>query len=439
MKPIKKKTAKLFIVLIAICAVVGSIFTFVPMNFGATRFNSVFGSLSYSPELASGVYAEYDLNGDYSNIKINSSIETIKKVLEDEGYPGANVFAVGEKKVRIEIGYNKNGESLKESYTLLNAIGIGVFELRSSSSEDDTYIIGNKHIKSVEISTYNSAIYVVLNFNKAGEEAYHELLDASDTIYVCMGGETMTSFDSSNITASESMPLSFTDYNSAQDFAMKVKLGSMPIELNSDTVTINTMSSIFGYGDLTANPQNANVNFTKLIGYISIVLVIILGLVYLIVKYGVLGAFEALAILFDAIIAVVLLWAFEWVELSLSSLIAINMGFVLLFGTTFVFASNFEEEFKQGKTIMASFEGAFKKSLKGILSAGIALTVIFGVVAIVASQELKVFGLITCVFSCLSLFSTLIMLPGFIKIFEAFNDGATKAYRLSSREDETNE
>ena len=439
MKPIKKKTAKFLIALIAICAIVGSIFAFVPMNFGSIRFNSVIGSLSYSPELASGVYAEYDLNGDYSAAKINSSIETIKKVLEGEGYPGANVFSIGDKKVRVEIGYDKNSESLKESYTLLNAIGIGVFELRSSSAEKDTYIIGKDHIKGVEINTYNSAIYVVLNFNKAGEAAYHDLLDASDTIYVCMGGETMTSFDSKDITASDSMPLSFNDYKSAEDFAMKVKLGSMPIELNSDTVTINTMSSVFAYGDMSANPQSYKVNITKLMGFIAIGLVILLGIIYLSIKYGVLGLFEAIAVLFDAIIAVTLIWAFEWVEISLSSLIAVAIGFTLLFGTTFVFASNFEEEYKQGKTIMASFEGAFKKSLKGILAACVALTVIFGVVAIVASQELKVFGLITCVFSCLSLFSTLVMLPGFIKIFEAFNDGATKAYRLPSREDETNE
>jgi len=439
MKPIKKKTAKLFIALIAIAAVIGSIFAFVPMNFGSTRFNSAIGSLTYSPELGSGVYAEYDLDGDYSLTKINKSIGTIKSVLEEEGYAGASVFAVGGEKIRIEIGYDTSEAELKESYALLNAIGVGVFELRSSSSEDDTYIVGKDHIKGVEINTYNSAIYVVLNFNAKGENAYEELLEASDTIYVCMGGETMTSFDSSNITASESMPLSFTDYASAEDFAMKVKLGSMPVNLNSDTVTINTMSSTLSYGNISANPNADNLNVAKLVGYIAIALVLVLGLSYMAVKYGVLGAFQALAILFDTIIAVILLWAFPWIEIGLSSLLAIALGFAILLTTSMVFASRFEEEYNQGKTVMASFEGAFKKSLRSVLASGIALTVIFGIVAIVASAELKVFGLITCIFSCLSLFSTLIMLPGFIKVFEAFNDGATKAYRLPNRGEEDDE
>ncbi len=439
MKPIKKKTAKLFIALIVIAAVIGSIFAFVPMNFGATRFNSAFGALTYSPELSAGVYAEYDLDGDFSTVKINNSISTIKGVLEEEGYAGANVFAVGQEKIRIEIGNNANTVELKESYTLLRAIGVGVFELRSSSSEDDTYIVGKTHIKGVEINTYNSAIYVVLNFNEKGEKAYEELLKASDTIYVCMGGETMTSFDSKEITASSSMPLTFPDYASAEDFAMKVKLGSMPVDLNSDTVTINTMSSVLGFGELSASNVIKSINIVKLIGFFATLLIIVLGLVYMSIKYGVLGAFQAIAVLFDAIIAVVLLWALPWVEISFSSLMAIAFGFAILMTTAFVYASRFEEEYKQGKTVLASLEGAYKKSVRGILAAGIALTIIFGIVAIVASAELKVFGLITCIFSCLSLFSTLVMLPGFVKIFEAFNDGATKAYRLSNRGEEDDE
>lgn len=437
MKPIKKKTAKLFIALIAIAAVIGSIFAFVPMNFGDVSFTSVLGSVQYSPELGAGVYAEYDLDGEYSTNQINSSIGTIKSVLEEKGYAGSNIFAINNEKIRIEIGYPTKASTLKESYTLLSAIGVGSFELRSSSSEDDTFIVGKDHIKGVEISTYNSTIYVMLKFNAEGVDQYELMLEASDTIYVYMGGQSMTSFDSSEITAAESMPLSFTDYASAKDFAMKVKLGSMDVNLNSETVNINTMSSVLDNGSMTANPSNKgfNTSVTKIAGIIAIALVIVLGLVFMIVKYGVLGAFQVLAVLFDTIIAVILMWAFPWIEIGFSSIIAICFGYAVLFTSSLILASRFEEEYKQGKTVLASLEGAHKKSLRGILATGIALTVIFGVVAIVASAELKVFGLITCIFSCLSLFSSLIMLPGFINIFEAFNDGATKPYRLPKRED----
>lgn len=438
MKPIKQKTAKWFIALIVIVAVVGTLFTFVPMNLGGYYFTSVVGSLNVSSELGAGVYAEYDIDGKFNLDQINRSISTIKGVLEDEGYPGANIFSVNDEKIRIEIGYPSRSETLKDSYSLLKSVGVGVFELRSSSSEDTTYITGKNHVKGVKLNTYNSAIYVVLEFNKEGEAQYEKLLEASDTIYVCMGGEVMTSFSSSEITASSSMPLSFTDYNSARDFAEKVKLGSMEVGFNPDTVTIDTMSSIMSVGALTADPASDQFGFSLalIMGAIAVALVIVCGLIYMIIKHGVFGAFEALALLFDSIIAIIVLSLFEWVELSFSSLIAMGVGYALLIASSLIFASRFEEEYKQGKTVAASLETGFKRSVAGISAPAIALTIIFLVVALVAGGELKVFGLITCIFSVLSLFSSLIMLPGFIKIFEAFNDGGSKPYRLAKREEE---
>ncbi|MBQ3158766.1 MAG: hypothetical protein IJB98_03640, partial [Clostridia bacterium] len=74
MKPIKKKTAKIFIALIVIAAVIGSIFTFVPINFGKVAFTSIAGAINISTDLGAGVYAEYDLEEDFSTDKINNSI-----------------------------------------------------------------------------------------------------------------------------------------------------------------------------------------------------------------------------------------------------------------------------------------------------------------------------------------------------------------------------
>ena len=434
MKPIKKKTAKIFIALIVIAAVIGTVFTFVPINFGNVAFTSVVGSINVSTDLGAGVYAEYDLDGPFSANQINNSISTIQGILDEKGYAGSNILSLDGNKIRLELGYPISSSSLKDSYALLKAIGVGVFELRSSSSEDDTYIVGKEHITGVEINNYNDQIYVVLNFNDEGVKQYEDMLEASDTIYVCMGGETMTSFESKNITASSSMPLSFTEYASAEDFAMKVKLGSMPISLNPDTVRIGTMSSVLSFAMYPVEGSNS-VNLTKTIGIVAIAVMVALALAFMFIKYGIIGLFQLIALLFDTIIALVLLWAFPWIEIGFLGLVAIGVGYAILFASTLIFTSRFEEEYKQGKTVSASFEGAYKKSMQSILATGIALTVIFGIVAIVGYGELKVFGLITCIFSALSLFSSLIMLPGFMNIFEAFNDGAIKPYRLPRRED----
>lgn len=424
MKPIKKKTAKLFIILIAIFAVLGTLFTFVPMHFGATTFTSIAADIRKSAEIGDGVYAEYDFDDTYSQDKINNTINTVKKVLEESGYPGASVFSVGGEKLRVEIGYPVKYGSLKSSYSLLNAIGVGQFELRSSSSADDTYIIGNKHISDVKVSTYNSTIYAVLYFNDAGVQAYSDMLEASSTIYVYMGGELMTSFSSSNITASSSMPLSLPTYESAEDFARKVILGSMDAGLNKESMVINTFKTS---------------RLTFILFVVAISLITLGGLVFLAVKNGVISCFKLLATLFDMIIVLLVIWAFPWVEIGFSSLLAFAFGTILLFTTTYIFTSRFEEEYKQGKTVSASLESGYKKSLSGMVSGNLVLAVILGVVAIFASGELKVFGLITCLFSLVSIFDGTLMLPGFIKIFEAFNDGGAKAYRFATREEKKDE
>lgn len=424
MKPIKKKTAKLFIILIAIAAVIGTLFTFVPMNFGSYTFTSLVTSINKSADLGAGVYAEYEFDDTYSQSKIGNTVSTIKGILADNGYSGANVFSVGDQKVRIEIGYPTAYGSLKSSYTLLRAVGIGQFELRSSSSEDDTYIIGNKHITDVQISTYNSTIYVIMNFNAAGQEEYAKMLDASSTIYVYMGGNLMTSFSSENITASSSMPLSFNNYASAEDFAMKVKLGSLAASFKTDSGVINTTNGT---------------NMTFVLSLIALGLILLGATLFFVIRYGVIGCFNLLALLFDAIIVLFFVWAFPWVEVSFSSFIAFGFGLSVLLTTTYIYASRVLDEYKQGKTVTASLEGGYKKSLHSMLAGNIVLSVIFAIVAIVASGELKVFGLITCLFSIVSMFSNAIMLPGFINIFEAFNDGGAKAYRFAVREEKKDE
>ncbi len=429
MKPIKKKTAKLFIILIAIVAVIGTLFTFVPMNFGSYTFTSLAASINKSADLGAGVYAEYEFDDTYSQSKISSSVATIKSILADNGYSGANVFSVGDQKVRIEIGYPTAYGSLKSSYKLLKAVGIGQFELRSSSSADDTYIIGNKHISDVQISTYNSTIYVFMYFNDAGQEAYANMLDASSTIYVYMGGNMMTSFSNEGIKSSSQtnlsyMPLSFNDYASAEDFAMKVKLGSLPASLNTESVVINTTS---------------DTNLTFILSLVALGIILLGATLFFIIRYGVIGCFNLVALLFDAMIILFFVWAFPWVEISFSSFIAFDFGLSVLLTTTYIYASRVLDEYKQGKTVTASLEGGYKKSLNGMLSGNIVLAVIFAIVAIVASGELKVFGLITCLFSLVSMFSNAIMLPGFINIFEAFNDGGAKAYRFVIREEKKDE
>jgi len=299
MKPTKKKTAKIYIALILILAVVGTLFAFVPMNFGNTSFTSLLGTINISADLSDGMYAEYDIEGESSTEQINSSIQKIKDVLVDEGFASTDVFAINNKKLRVEIGYPRTLSAISEAYSVLNSVGVGSFELRSSSSEDDTFIVGNKHIKNVSIKSSGGSTLAVLEFNEAGVEAYEALLDASDTIYVYMGGTVVTNFDSSSSVASSEMYLTMNDYPSAQSFVKSVKLGCLDITLNNKTTIVDTM-------------ENVGSKQMRIAGLLAIVFVVVLGFAYMLIRHGVLGLFQALAMLFNSIFAVII-WDAQWV------------------------------------------------------------------------------------------------------------------------------
>ena len=245
MKTIKKKPAIVLIVVLTILLVVGSLFSFVPMQFGHTSYKSFAGAIRVGNDFSAGMYAEYDISPDGAAgvNDINKSISIIKSVLSEKGYPSTNVYSVNDDKIRVEVSYPNGGDNFSDAYSLLKAVGVGAFELRSSSNEDDTFIVGSKHVKDVTISTYSSNTFLTLEFNEKGQEEYKNLLAASETIYVCMGGATQTSFSSKDMNVSDysNLQLTIGSYASAVDFAMKVKFGSIPVTLNKDTVVINTV------------------------------------------------------------------------------------------------------------------------------------------------------------------------------------------------------
>lgn len=421
MKPIKKKPAIFLIVIIAVAVVLGSLFAFVPMTFGHTRYNSFAGAIRVGNDFSAGMYAEYDISPDGSNKQadIEKSIIDIKSVLIEKGYASTNVYSVDNSMIRVEVSYPSGGSAFSDAYTLLQAVGVGKFELRSSSSEDDTYIIGSKHISGVTISNYTSYIYVTLEFNDAGVEAYQKLLDASDTIYVCMGGATQTSFSSKEITtASSSLPLTFTDYKSALDFATKVRFGSIPVELNKDTVVINTVG----------------VRASILACIIALGIVVVGALVFMALRYGIIGLLSIVSTIISAICCAILFWAVELIEINISSLLAMVLGFGIMTILKTIYAERVREEFLSGKTIEASLEAGYKKSIAGIVAPAVMVLIITAIMAFVATGILQTASIIVIIMTLLGVIESLVLLPGFVNIVETFNKGKETIYHFKREE-----
>ena len=423
MKSIKKKPAIAIIVVLSIILVVGAVFAFIPMQWGHTTYKSFAGAIRVGNDYGAGMYAEYDISkdGETDAVSIRKSISTIKEILSEQGKPSANVFSVNDEKIRVDISYENGGNGFRDAYTLLKAVGVGKFELRSDSQDEDTtFIDGSKHIKGITISNYTSYTYVTLQLNEAGIESFQEYLDGADkTIYVCMGGKSQTSFSSENITkASEELPLTFTSYASAVDFAMKVKLGCLPITLNSDTVSINTIE----------------VKSTILPVIIALAVVIIASLAYFAIRFGIMGALNAVSTLATAIAASLLLWAIPMVEINTSSLLAIFFGFAIMNIMKNNYAERIKNEYMSGKTIEASLDAGYKKSIATNVALLVAVLIPTIILSFVSTAMIQTCSIIVVMLSVLGGLESLLFMPFLVNLTETFNRGNDKIYRFKREE-----
>ena len=422
MKTFKKKPAIALIIVLSIVLIVGAIFAFIPMQFGHNSYKSFAGAIRVGNDFSAGMYAEYDIapDGAAGTNDINKSISQIKNVLSEKGYASTNVYAVGDEKIRVEVSYENGGSNFRNAYSLLKAVGVGAFELRSSSNEDDTYVIGSKHISDVEISTYTSSTFVTLKFNNDGKKAYEELLGAGKTIYVCMGGATQTSFSTENTNTSDysQLQLTLSDYSSAVDFATKVKFGSIPVELNKDTAVINTVG----------------VRSSMLACIIGIAVLAVAILAFFAIRYGIMGVMNIISTLFAAIIATMLFWAIPSVEINVTALLAIVAGFAISAAMKCIYTERVRGEYLSGKTIEASLDSGYRKSISGVATFGVTALIAALVMSIVSGGILQTASVVIAIFALIGAFESLFLLPLLVSLVETFNRGKDKIYHFKREE-----
>lgn len=431
MKPIKKSTAKFLIIFVSVLLAIGAVFAFIPMRFGASKYLSFMGNIRYSSELKGGMYAEYIVDGEASETKLAKTVEQFKNVLSLEGYQNAYVASIGNA-VRVEVSGNPKKDFVA-TQTVLNGLDVGVFELRTGTEESKTFINGREHVKEVKVGSSAGSTHVQIVFNKAGLDAYLNNMASGTTIYVYMGGDLQTSFSGSAPMYND-MYLNFEDYAQAEDFANKVRLGSfVPVDFVTTLTQINTMSSPYSRVGLTADINSKTFGKSNLCLAIIVALSVIVcaTLVYMILRFKAFGIVQAIAFVADAVIAVFLLQGITVVEIGLSGAYAIVFGLAMLFYGSFTFILNVKDQFDEGKTISASLESGYKKSVGINASISIA-TFAFGlIVAIFSTGSLLSAGVITCIFAGISALNNLLLCPWFINIYRSFNSTKPQCFGLA--------
>ena len=431
----KTKNYNALIAILTVIVAICTIFTFVPMNFGSTQYTGVYGGLGISSELYGGLYAEYDITGEATHSDIVESMSTIKSTLEKQGYQSSNVISIDDTKIRVEIGFPTIvSDTFSKAYSVLNSVAIGALEFRSANTVTDTTVIVNayKHIDDFSIADYNGTTYLTIELNDEGEAQLEKLVTASKTIYVYMGENLQTSFSAENMTSYKTLQLSLTDYASAEDFYHKALYGSLAVTLNSETVTINTMTALFGLG----SEEGISVVLYCLVGFM--VALILAGFIFFAIKYRMIAVLLMPIIMLDAVIAAWSFAAISIIEINIASLFAIIFGLAFIFGGSLNYMNRIAEEYKQGKTIDASIEAGTKKARPAQLIVSVLFVVLLAVLSLFISGQVASACLILIVFVLLNALDNIVLLPWLLKFYNHSNRKQGKPYGLKQEEGNTN-
>ena len=444
MRKFNKTTAIILSITMFIVLAIGFVFSFVPIQFSKGKFVSLTGTINISSDMVGGMYGEYNiLTEDPTQKDIIQTVSIIRGVFEEDGYKNVNVYAVGNKKVRIELSYPNADETFATSYTKLKNVGAGAFSLSninpsssSSSTIEEITLAGSDYVKEVKVATNNDQKYISIIFTEAGKKQYENLCNntESSTIYLVLGdysqGITISGvYDYSELT------LSNTDWENMIALEQKIKLGCTKLELDGANSIVNTMSATLTAGEASSTPIEDSFYSSTLyvVSFSALILVIVVMLAVFAIKFGLFAFVATIAMLISTYLYLFIVWLMPSFEIGLSVILSILVGASLILTYSFNFASTVKNEYNQGKSIQASLESSYKKSVLGELITNLILFFASLILMALSFSELTSVAVSFAVLSALSLFTNLCVIPFLVKIGISFKGVERALFMLKKR------
>ena len=447
MKKFKKSTAIILSVIMFLVLGIGFVFSFVPIKFSKSKFVSLSGTINISSDMVGGLYGEYNIkNEDPSEKDIIQTISLIRGVFEEDGYKNVNVYAVGKEKVRVELSYPNGDETFATSYNKLKNVGAGAFSLSnvnpssstssSSSTVETVTLEGYKYVKEVRVSTNNDQKYISIIFTEEGKGVYEEICNnaESSTIYLILGdysqGITISGvFDYSELT------LSNTDWENMIALEQKIKLGCTALELDGTNSIVNTMSAALSSGEASSTPVEESFFSSTLyvVSFSALLIVVFAMIVIFAIKFGLFALVEILAMLIATYLYLFIAWLIPSFEIGLSVILSILIGVSLIFAYSFNFAQTVKDEYNQGKSIQASLESSYKKSILGEVITNVMLFISSLILTALSFSELASVAVSFAILAALSLFTNLCVIPFLVKLGISFKGLDRKLFLLKKR------
>ncbi len=411
----KKKTSIVLLSIISVLMAFMIVMTFIRFPIGMKNYNSVLGAIETDYDISGGTAYTFTLSEDnidpIKDENIQDVLDTIEYRINALGYKSYSVKAIknaNEKEadydIRVELKAQTNKYGEPDTTTLVSDVAAvaayGELEFFGGESADPTEHIF-EDMDVISDASYNGmetggdGTYYFGTKITFTSEAYDFLMDKLEAgsyyLSIKLGDTTLLSgsssvekeyFDGKSIVLR--MSTTSTDADTVAQF-----------EASSRQTALQIKSGGLGYkfdvsdGVAVSSPYGENVG---LISIIAVSALLLLSMIVLAVLYKGFGLIADLSMILFILIEVAMLIAIPGIVVSIGSVIGIIFATILCADGMIITGQRIKEELKNKKTVKASFNAGFKRSLMPIINTTVVSAVVAGLLLIFSTGALYGFA-----------------------------------------------
>jgi hypothetical protein len=307
--------------------------------------------------------------------------------------------------------------------------------LSETEVKETTMIVeGAKYVDEVKVFTNNDQKYISVIFTEEGQEKYKELCQKTQTIYLVLGDYNQ-SISVAGATDYSALTLSNTDWNNMIALEQKIQLGCAKVELDGVNARIDTMSTTMSAGESASSPEYENF-FTSniyVVSMASLIVIAVLILSFLALNFGFFAVIGLISMLINTYLFLFIAWLVPSFELGISVVFALSVGLAVIYSYVYDFARNVRSEYNLGKSLAASLESSYKKTVLNTVICGLVLFASSLVLMALSFGEITSVAIAFAIISALMLFTNLCVIPFLVKIFISFGKFDRKVFKLKKK------
>lgn len=420
-----KKRSKCLFVVFSILLVICLIASFVNFTYPFTINGNYYSYSNFVSNLKLGedigktyriVYRaelpEGEAQSNYDNLR-TSTKEELKHILQSEGYRDVTASEYGTDSILIQVG---NILTIDDENEIVNLIGSPATVSFSMNSDNSDPFAGAKDIENVYATSYYDQetaenVYVVLiDFNDDMIDSIADVTADGGTVYIFFGDTQFTQMDLGSSAITEGVIyMQSDDFQSlahANTVANRIKTGMLDLELT--TVESGSVSPTYGVG---ANLWIA----------VAMAIFILIGFIFLIVKYRHLGWLACFNLLFFITISLFLLQSIPLVHLNFAGMIGFLIAFIFVVDSFISIFEKAKEHYNQDTKLYIAMKVAQSETLTKTFVMNVGLMIVGLISLFMPSLAVQSFGWAVFVMSFVSLFCVQVLNRLFIKMYLPFN------------------